>query len=183
MNLETLFGNDHPVSMEIGMGKGLFMQQKALDEPTHNFLGIERVKKFLLFSASRIEQMGLGNVKLFSVEAREFIERFISDREIQNVYILFPDPWPKRRHRNRRLVQKDFLLLLREKLKDSGVVHITTDHKEYHQWICKQIEELEGKSFISLPAHRTEYITNFQRKYEKQGKDIYFTRLQVLRSQ
>ncbi|MEZ4704061.1 MAG: tRNA (guanosine(46)-N7)-methyltransferase TrmB [Bdellovibrionota bacterium] len=175
-----LFGNKNPVSIEIGMGKGLFMHDIATDHPHRNFLGIEKVKKFLLLSASRMDKSNLNNVKLFSVDAKEFIEKEIPESSVNEFFILFPDPWPKRRHRRRRMVQKDFLLLLKSKLVSKGVIHITTDHKSYFQWIEEVTASLMNTDFCEIPSQRGPYITNFQRKYEAEGRPIYYKSLQSL---
>ncbi len=99
-----LFGNSRPVEIEIGCGRGMFIIKRALENPQINFLGIEKSARFFRMLAERVVKSGAHNIRLLRTEAAYLMKKFVPANSVQAVHVYFPDPWPKKRHRKRRLV-------------------------------------------------------------------------------
>src|SRR5262249_5695829 len=98
-----VFGNDRPVELEVGSGKGLFLVNEAMKTPGHNFLGIELAKKYAHSAAERIAKKQLTNVRILPGDARIFLAQFVPPSTLRAVHVYFPDPWWKKRHKKRRV--------------------------------------------------------------------------------
>ncbi len=98
-----IFGNDHPVELEIGSGKGLFLANAAQARPGHNFLGIEMAKKYAYKAAVRVAKLALGNVRVLPGDALLFMSKYAPPASLQAAHVYFPDPWWKARHKKRRV--------------------------------------------------------------------------------
>jgi len=98
LNWQPIFGNDHPVELEVGFGKGLFLLNACQACPDVNFLGIEILRKYQLYAATRLAKRGVKNVRLVKADAREFLGKFVRDESFQAIHVYFPDPWWKKRH-------------------------------------------------------------------------------------
>src|SRR5689334_22405091 len=110
LNWAELFGNDHPVEMEIGMGKGTFITNEAKLHPEINYFGLEYARWFWRYSSDRLRRNGCNNARTARAEAAFFVREFVSDASLSVLHIYHPDPWPKKRHHKRRLLQESFLL-------------------------------------------------------------------------
>ena len=174
----AVFGNDHPVEVEIGSGKGLFVASAGSQKPEHNYLGIELSRKYARLAAERIVTRGIGNVRVWPGDARAVLARLVPDASVRVVHVYFPDPWWKKRHKKRRVFTADLLASLVRVLKPSGELHVATDVEEYFD----VIRLLVGgeRRFIELPApplkepeHDLDYLTNFERKFRLEGRTIY----------
>lgn len=173
-----IFGNGHPVELEIGSGKGLFLLNAAAREPSRNFLGVEMAKKYAYKSAERIARAGLTNVKVLPGDARKFLHEFVPAESVTALHIYFPDPWWKTRHRKRRVFCEPFVIDVARALSAQGDFHFATDVQEYfgvmrelmseHPEFLPQVEP-EPKT----PEHELDYLTNFERKYRIEGRPIY----------
>lgn len=172
--VDALFGTKGDLVIEIGFGKGHFMRQYAKAEPQTHFLGIERFIKWTRHAQVRLEQDELSNVKLVCGLAQEVIADYIEDASVREIHILFPDPWPKRKHHKHRILQKKHIELFYKKLIPGGQLHITTDHKDYFEYAMKEIAPFIDKHFSMIPKTDSPYKTNFQIKYEKEGRPIYY---------
>ena len=126
-----IFGNDHPVEIEIGCGKGKFLIARAVEHPEINFLGIDVSWKWMKRGVERSNKRGLGNVKFIKKDARELVAAGIPNGSVSVFHVYFPDPWPKRRHRKRRMITGAFLSLLAGRLTDNGILELATDHEDY----------------------------------------------------
>jgi tRNA (guanine-N7-)-methyltransferase len=165
-----LFGNDHPVELEIGMGKGTFLTEAAKTRPETNFFGLEYANWFWRYASDRLRRNHCANVRTARAEAGYFIKEFVGSGSVSVVHIYFPDPWPKKRHHKRRLIQPAFLLEMRRILTPGGRVRIVTDHAEYFQ----QIQEVLATSPLKkLEDISTEVGTNFERKYIREGRAFF----------
>jgi tRNA (guanine-N7-)-methyltransferase len=177
LDLPALFGDDHPVELEIGMGKGTFLIEQAKARPQVNFLGIEYARWFWRYASDRLRRAGCGNVHTVRAEASFFLREFIGDGALAAVHIYFPDPWPKSRHHKRRLIQPPFALELARVLIPGGRVRIVTDHREYFEQIQQVIEGSPLKKVEYDPpgsAAAGECVgSNFERKYRRQGRPFY----------
>lgn len=178
LDLEQVFGNNNPLEIEIGIGKGLYLMGAAQHLPEHNFIGIEIRRKYLNMARRRIEKRHIENARLLCGEAHGFLQDWIPDGALSVLHIYFPDPWYKKRHHKRRLIQKDFIELVHRKLKPGGFLLIATDHAGYWEWIC---DVLTNQTLL-LPSDRLpepppgfEGLTNYEIKYKREGRDIYRT--------
>src|SRR5580700_3946527 len=115
-----LFGNDHPVELEIGMGKGTFLTDQAKARPETNFFGLEWARWFWRYASDRLRRNNCNNARTARAEAGYFLKEFVPDASLEVVHIYFPDPWPKKRHHKRRLIQKGFLEQIERVLKPAG---------------------------------------------------------------
>lgn len=163
-----VFGNDHPVEIEVGFGKGLFLLNAAMACPGVNFFGVEIMRKYQLFTATRMARRKLTNVRLAAADARYFLREHVRPASVQAVHVYFPDPWWKKRHHKRRVFTDDFVASCVRILKPGGLFHLATDVAEYFGMmmeLCAARPELEA---LPRPAS-DEDQTNFERKARLKG--------------
>ena len=167
-----VFGQDRPVEIDIGCGKGGFLLWAARTRPQHNFIGIERQNDRLRKVDRKLQRAGLTNARLLRIEAGYFIAKLVPDHSVAAYHILFPDPWPKRRHHPRRLFQPAFVAELYRTLETGGTVHAATDDPDYFERICRVMGD-SGKfrqtTAEPLPA---EARTEFEKIFLAQSKQI-----------
>jgi tRNA (guanine-N7-)-methyltransferase len=168
----AVFGNDHPVEIEVGFGKGLFLLTASQQRPDVNFLGIEIERKYQLFTANRVAKRGLGNVRLVCTDARGFLRAYVAEGSVQAVHVYFPDPWWKKRHHKRRVFTDDFAAVCARVLQPGGRLEVMSDVEEYFTLISGLIAEQALLRLVATDAGAT-YRTNFERKYREAGKPIY----------
>lgn len=173
-----VFGNDNPVEIEVGFGKGLFLLTAAQACPYVNFLGIEIVRKYQLFAATRMAKRGLASVRLVKADARLFLRDQVAAGSVQAVHVYFPDPWWKKRHLKRRVFTREFAEQCERVLRVGGKLHVVTDVEEYSHIIRSLLAERGGLRLLppsseKQPAHDLDYLTNFERKFRKEGRPIY----------
>ena len=177
VDLPLIFGNARPVEVEIGTGKGTFLLARAAARPELNFLGIEWAKAYCLYSADRFRRAGLTNVRMLRADAAPFFQARLADNSIWRIHVYFPDPWPKRRHHRRRLIQPSFLLNVRRTLRVGGQLLVATDHQEYFRHIRRVLSQAEGFVAVPMPTMCDKdgqtVGTNFERKYIAQGRTVY----------
>jgi len=168
-----------PLELEIGSGKGTFLIQQALATRGVYYIGIERASAFWRYAADRCRRHKLENVKIVHAEAEIFLHNYVAEECLRRVHIYFSDPWPKRRHHRRRVIQEPFLRMTYGKLQAGGQVRIATDHAEYFQWMQQQAQRVSDL-FELRPFVRPESAgdgelvgTNFERKYRSEGRSFY----------
>jgi tRNA (guanine-N7-)-methyltransferase len=177
LNWAEVFGNDYPVEMEIGIGKGTFLTEQAKARPEVNFFGIEWARWFWRYASDRLRRHELLNTRTVRAEAVFFLTEFVPEASISVLHIYFPDPWPKKRHHKRRLIQPQFMPLVKRILVPGGRLQIVTDHQEYFE----QIEAVVRGSGLTVvdynrpgSAGEGEFVgTNFERKYRREGRPFY----------
>lgn len=173
-----LFGDDRPVELEIGSGKGLFLANAAARRPEHNFVGVEIARKYATKAAERVAKRHLDNVRIFCNDARLFLTRAVADTRLRAVHVYFPDPWWKARHKKRRVFCEPLVADVERTLEPEGRLWVATDVEEYHGVIRDLIaqhprfEELPAPE-LKAPEHDLDYLTNFERKYRIEGRAIY----------
>lgn len=174
-----LFGNDHPVELEIGFGKGLFLTTSATANPSVNYFGVEIERKYQLYAATRLLERGLKNVCLACGDGRDILRDRVSPHSVRTVHVYFPDPWWKTKHRKRRVFTPEFATAAGNVLKVGGRLSIATDVEAYHG-VMVQIVRSMGKSFLELRdpsleevTDGIEHVTSFERKFRNQGRPIY----------
>jgi tRNA (guanine-N7-)-methyltransferase len=179
LDFAQIFGRSGPVGIEIGSGKGTFLVHEAQAQPEVDFLGIEWARKYYRHAVDRIGRWGLTNVRLLRTDAATFLREFVPDESVDCFHIYFPDPWPKKRHHKRRLLQASNVETLLRCLKPGGEIRIATDHQDYFEQI-RQVRSGFGDRLeeIEFPrpagARETELTgTNYERKYVKANRPIY----------
>ncbi len=179
IDFAQIFGRCAPLHIEIGSGKGTFLLRPARAQPEVDFLGIEWARKYYRFAVDRIGRWGLTNVRLLRADAPAFLRDFVHEASVDCFHIYFPDPWPKKRHHKRRLVQSENLEILLSRLKPGGEIRLATDHEEYFQQMLDVTSAYRTKltpiEFERPAGVRESEITgtNFERKYVKQSRPIY----------
>ena len=168
------FGNPNPVEIEVGMGKGLFLLTSALARPDTNFLGVEIVRKYQLYAASRYAVRKLSNVKTVCADALVVLRDHVATGSVAAVHVYFPDPWWKTRHRKRRVFSPAFAAEAARVLTLSGVLHIATDVEEYFGVMTGIVRAMPA--FRELPVTAGQgYQTNFERKAQLKGTAVWRT--------
>ncbi|MFQ5444385.1 MAG: tRNA (guanosine(46)-N7)-methyltransferase TrmB, partial [Nitrospinales bacterium] len=137
---KSVFGNDHPLKIDIGFGGGSFLLEMAIREPECNFVGLDMYHKGIRKIVTRIDKLMIQNIRIVYGDAREKFPVIFKDGELSSIYINFPDPWPKKRHSKRRLIKPAFVHLLSNKLKQGGKIHVATDHESYAEEILYYFE-------------------------------------------
>ncbi len=164
----AVFGNSHPVEIEVGFGKGLFLLTAATRFPEVNFFGIEILRKYQLFTATRFAKRGgYPNVKLLAADAGWFLAHFVPNGSVQAVHVYFPDPWWKKRHKKRRVFTEAFAATVARILRLGGRLHLATDVEEYFGVMTAIVAA--DSHFRPLPEPQRliseiGYQTNFERK-------------------
>lgn len=165
-----VFGNDQPLEVELGIGKGRFLIDSAQRRPEVNFFGVEWARKYLRIALDRCEKRDLTNVRLVRADAREFVEFFLPTDSVQAFHLYFPDPWPKKRHHKRRLFDDAFVREVTRVLRVGGLLRLATDHEEYFEVMDEVLGRADGLA-------ETESVwdgvrTNYEDKYIASGKQI-----------
>lgn len=178
-----LFGNHNPVEIEVGCGKGLFLITAATACPNVNFLGIEIVRKYQLYTATRVAIRRLTNVRVACADARDFFRDRIPEASLQAIHVYYPDPWWKKRHHKRRVFTPEFVALCASCLQPGAHLHIATDVEEYFNNIQEHCRNQPGLRELPPPEmsearHDLDYLTNFERKARQQGKPVFRARFQ-----
>lgn len=173
----SLFGNEHPLELEIGVGKGTFLVEQAQVRQKSNFLGIEHARRYWMYTSDRLRRNGCINARVVLADATYFVSEFITEGSLAAIHIYFPDPWPKDRHHKRRLIQEPFLAEIDRVLEPGARLQIVTDHSNYFG----QIQDVVRASTLEPVDHLTpgtaekgEFVgTNFERKYRREGRPFY----------
>jgi tRNA (guanine-N7-)-methyltransferase len=178
LDWRAVFGNDHPVEVEVGFGKGLFLLTAAQAQPGVNFCGIEVVRKYQLFTATRLAKRGLGNVRVACADARAFLRHHVAAESVRAVHVYFPDPWWKKRHHKRRVWTPDFAADCIRVLQSGGKLHVATDVPAYFEAIRELLDGQAGLRRLraeeqSGPPRPEEILTNFERKARDKGGSVF----------
>ena len=178
LDFQSLFGRPCPVEVEIGVGKGRFLLGQAAQHPEIGFLGIERSHKYLRITLERLNRSSCENVRLVCDDAGFFVRTFIPEHAVSKYHIYFPDPWPKKRHHKRRLINPNFAGFLFRTLSPGGEIRVATDHLDYFQEIVRALDSVdrwERKELWSEPARATEAFgaTHYEIKYAREGRTVH----------
>jgi tRNA (guanine-N7-)-methyltransferase len=173
-----LFGNENPVELEIGSGKGLFLANAASANPHHNFLGVELSRKYAQLAAIRIARRQLPNAKLWHGDAGFMLGRLVPEASLRAVHVYFPDPWWKRRHKKRRVFTAALVADIERALQPEGALRVASDVAEYFELIRSLIEanprfREQPIAQPKDPEHILDYLSNFERKYRLEGRAIH----------
>lgn len=172
-----LFGNDHPIHIEIGMGKGQFITGMAKAHPEINYIGVEMQVSVVSIALDKLIEQPLPNLKLLHVDGSALTEYF-ADSEIDQIYLNFSDPWPKKRHEERRLTYKTFLAVDEQILRPNGEIHFKTDNQglfEYSLASFSQYGMILKQVWLDL--HQSQFegniMTEYEEKFSSKGQRIY----------
>ena len=172
-----VFGNDHPIHIEVGMGKGQFIIEMAKRNPEINYIGIEKYSSVLVRAVEKLEDFEQNNLRLIRMDAENIEEVFDKD-EVDRIYLNFSDPWPQDRHAKRRLTSTRFLERYNNILTPEGRVMFKTDNKDLFDFSLEQVEEagwiLENHTY---DLHHSEYnegnvMTEYEEKFSAKGNPI-----------
>lgn len=171
------FGNDHPVYVEIGMGKGRFLMDMARLYPEINFIGIEKYSSVLLRAVQKLEEEELPNVRLIRMDAED-LENVFAQGELDRIYLNFSDPWPPNRQRKRRLTWRAYLEVYDEILRQQGDLCFKTDNQRFFEWSLQEICQFGWLiQNISLDLHNSDFegnvMTEYEEKFSAEGYRIY----------
>jgi len=178
VDFAEVFGRQAPTVLEIGFGMGDSLAEMATQAPELNFVGIEvhtpGVGRLLYLT----EQAGLSNLRAYSDDAVEVLAHCIPDNSLSRVQVYFPDPWHKARHQKRRLIQPEFVQVLRSKLKIGGVLHLATDWENYAEHMMEVMSAAEGyhnnagaEQYSPKPDYRPN--TKFEKRGERLGHGVW----------
>ena len=170
LDLLATFGRDAPLQVDLGCGDGSFLCELASLNPERNFLGVEKMKGRVAKSCRKSAH--LGNVRVLNVESSYAVRYLLPEESVESFYLLFPDPWPKRRHHRRRIVTTEFLDSIDRALIADGALRIATDRADYFREIERLFERhirftIDASRDIELP------MTKFQRRFNGLGAPIY----------
>jgi tRNA (guanine-N7-)-methyltransferase len=179
LDLARLFGRAAPCTLEIGFGNGEHLLERALAQPQRNFLGVEVHRPGIGHLLLAAANSGAANLRVIAHDAVEVLREQIAPGSLDEVQLLFPDPWPKKRHHKRRIVQHDFVTLIASRLGDGGRLHLATDWEPY---AVEMLQVLDGCAlllncaaaggFIDATAVEARTATRFQRRGERLGHQV-----------
>ena len=172
-----VFGNNNPIEIEVGMGKGKFIMELAAAHPEINYIGIERYSSVLLRGLQKRAEIDLPNIYFMRVDAKDLADIF-EKGEVSRIYLNFSDPWPKDRHAKRRLTSVNFMEVYDKVLKPDGVVEFKTDNRGLFEFSLGSIQEAGWKiKYHTFDLHHSEYaesnvMTEYEMKFSSKGNSI-----------
>lgn len=178
LNLAEVFGREAPVVLEIGFGMGDSLVEMAKDQPEKNYIGIEVHRPGVGRLLKNASDQGLGNIRVFCDDAIEVLAQCIPDGSLDCIQLFFPDPWHKKKHHKRRIVQLSLAETLRHKLKVGGVFHMATDWENYAEHMMDVMSAAPGYRNLAgegqySPQPHWRPVTKFQRRGEKLGHGVW----------
>ena len=178
VNLNQLFGREAQTVLEIGFGNGDSLWQMAQAQPEKNFFGIEVHRPGVGHLLHLMDSSGCDNIRVSNHDAVEVLEQQIADHSLDRLQLFFPDPWHKKKHNKRRIVQTAFVQLVAQKLKPGGIFHLATDWENYAEHMlhtlnnCELFENLSAdNTYVEKPAERP--ITKFETRGQRLGHGVW----------
>ena len=175
--LAEVFGRRAPCTLEIGFGNGEALAELAGADPAGNYLGIEVHRPGVGHLLNRIEALALDNVRVVCGDAVDFIRQRLTPQSLGRVHIWFPDPWPKKRHHKRRLIQPDFIELLASRMHPGAILHLATDWADYAEHMLEVMTaapafcNTAAEAYAPRPPWRP--MTRFEQRGERLGHEVY----------
>jgi tRNA (guanine-N7-)-methyltransferase len=175
IDLRELFGNDKPVVLEIGSGKGRFLISSAMERSDANFIGIEKSLHYHRVIDERVTKRGLTNVRLFNHDAYVVLREMLPDESVDEIHVYFPDPWPRKRYQKRRIIREEALHEMRRVMKRGANGVFVTDHRDYFEVAAPLIAAV-FRSETRVPGADDPPRTNYEAKYRQQDRAIFEVR-------
>lgn len=174
---QEIFGNDHPIHVEVGSGKGAFVSGMAKANPEINYIGIDIQKSVLSYALDKVLVTDVPNIKLLWVDGSDLTDYF-EDGEIDRLYLNFSDPWPKKRHEKRRLTYQSFLATYQQILPENGEIHFKTDNRGLFEYSLVSFSQYGMKlKGVWLDLHASDFednvLTEYEQKFANKGQVIY----------
>ena len=172
-----IFGNENPIHVEVGSGKGNFVTGMAAQHPDINYIGIDIQLSVLSYALDKVLAAGLPNIKLLRVDGSS-LTNYFADAEIDRLYLNFSDPWPKKRHEKRRLTYKSFLETFQQILPENGEIHFKTDNRGLFEYSLASFSQY-GMTLqqVWLDLHASDFegnvMTEYEEKFSNLGQVIY----------
>ena len=178
IDTDTVFGRSGPKVLEIGFGMGDSLLQMAAAEPATDFIGIEVHPPGVGTIMNIAQSEGISNLRVYLADANDVLEECFPPQSIDRLQLYFPDPWHKKKHNKRRIVQPQFVQLVREKLCPGGVLHMATDWQHYAEQMLETLDEAEGFENIAgigQYSPRPDYrpMTKFEKRGERLGHGVW----------
>lgn len=170
LNFAEIFGNSNPVVLEIGFGMGGSLFEMAMADPSKNFVGVEVHRPGVGALLASVGDQGLSNLRVLCCDAVALLNNYVPDQSLSRIQLYFPDPWHKKRHHKRRIVQRPFVELLAKKLMSSGIFHMATDWEPYAEHMAKVMalsEQFENCSSSGPYSEKPDYRPDT--KFEARG--------------
>lgn len=184
MDPQQVFGREAPLVLEIGFGMGDSLLQMAQQEPEKDFIGIEVHPPGVGRIMNNAAKAGVKNLRVYMADANDVLEDCIADGSVSRFQLFFPDPWHKKKHHKRRIVQSAFVQAIRCKLASAGLFHMATDWENYADYMMEVMSQAEGFKncadefrFSPRPEHRP--ITKFEKRGERLGHGVWDILFQV----
>lgn len=173
VSFEELFGRSAPTELEIGIGKARFLLAEAAEHPERNYFGVELQDEYARIAEVKAKRLGLTNVRIGSVDGKAFVLTRIAPFSLAALHIYFPDPWPKKRHNKRRLVDPEFVAAAARALSDGALLRVASDHPEYFESMSEVLDAEPALTRVD-PAEAGEWLTgtDYEIKFEAKGKPI-----------
>ena len=172
LEVAELFGRRAPLQVDLGCGDGSFLCEMAQQFPNTNFLGVERLTKRVEKVRRKAEK--IENVRVLRADSFFAVRYLLAESSVETFYLLFPDPWPKRRHQLRRIFTSDFLDAIAVALEQYGVLHVATDQLDYFEQIAGLSRAHQQFQVVPRsPDGAVLAVTKFEKKFRKQGAPIY----------
>lgn len=174
---QEIFGNDHPIHIEVGSGKGAFVSGMAKANPEINYIGIDIQKSVLSYALDKVLATDVPNIKLLWVDGSDLTDYF-EEGEIDRLYLNFSDPWPKKRHEKRRLTYQSFLATYQQILPENGEIHFKTDNRGLFEYSLVSFSQYGMKlKGVWLDLHASNFednvLTEYEQKFANKGQVIY----------
>lgn len=161
-----VFGNDHPIHLELGCGKGKFITEMALLHPDINFIAVERVENIIVLAMEKALAQEIPNIRFLQIDAKNLPDIF-ENEEIERIYLNFSDPWPKTKHAKRRLTSSVFLPIYKKVLSKSGNIWMKTDNRALFEFSLASFEKNDyALSNVTFDLHASDFEGNVKTEYE-----------------
>lgn len=172
LNIEQVFGRQAKTVLEIGFGMGQSLVTLALLRPEINFIGIEVHSPGVGSLLRAIEENNIQNIRIYREDAVDVLNQCIVNESLDIVQVFFPDPWPKRKHSKRRLIQTSFVEIIYHKLKEKGFLHLATDWQDYAEHMSRVLSQHTGFKCVADATILKEFISRPATKFEKRGEQL-----------
>ena len=178
LDFALLFGNSNPVVLEIGFGMGKSLVEMAQNAPELNFIGVEVHKPGVGACIALAQEQGVTNLKVYEHDAIEVLADCIPEKSLSKVQLFFPDPWHKKKHHKRRIVQPEFVESIRQRLEVGGVFHMATDWENYAECMLEDMQASPGYQNLSqtndyVPRPDSRPLTKFENRGQRLGHGVW----------